>query len=172
MIRPAIQSDRLELMAVVEASGLLPPDGLEEVDSMLADYFAGNLDQDHFWIVDDNGIGPVGVAYYTPERMTDGTWNLYLIVVHPNCQREGRGTAQVRYVEQTLAEHGERLLLVETSGLASFEPTRAFYRKCGFDEEARIREFYQAGEDKIVFRKALPFPAATNSINIARADSA
>ena len=25
--------------------------------------------------VDDGG--PVGVAYYAPERMTEGTWNLY-----------------------------------------------------------------------------------------------
>ena len=44
---------------------------------------------------------------------------------------------------------------METSGLASFESTRKFYRKCGYEEEARIREFYQAGEDKIVFRKLL-----------------
>lgn len=42
-----------------------------------------------------------------------------------------------------------------TSGLASFERTRAFYRKCGYDEEARIRDFYRAGDDKIVYRKAL-----------------
>ena len=45
--------------------------------------------------------------------------------------------------------------LVETSGLPEFERARAFYRKCGYEEEARIREFYNAGEDKIVFRKAL-----------------
>jgi ribosomal protein S18 acetylase RimI-like enzyme len=54
-----------------------------------------------------------------------------------------------------LVECGARMLLVETSGLASFERQRTFYRKCGYNEEARIRDFYQAGEDKIVFRKAL-----------------
>ncbi len=32
---------------------------------------------------------------------------------------------------------------------------RSFYRKIGNEEEARIREFYSAGVDKIVFRKAL-----------------
>lgn len=41
------------------------------------------------------------------------------------------------------------------SGLDSFELTRSFYRKNGYDEEARIRDFYRAGDDKIVFRKAL-----------------
>jgi ribosomal protein S18 acetylase RimI-like enzyme len=54
-----------------------------------------------------------------------------------------------------LVERGERLLLVETSGVESFEYVRAFYRKSGYQEEARIREFYAAGIDKIVFRKAL-----------------
>lgn len=87
--------------------------------------------------------------------MTDQTWNLQLIAVRPDRQGQGRGTALLRYVEQTLTAHGGRVLLVETSGLPSFERTRAFYHKCGYDEEARIRDFYQAGEDKIVYRKAL-----------------
>lgn len=48
-----------------------------------------------------------------------------------------------------------RMLIVETSGLPSFSGTRAFYVKCGCEEEGRIRDFYAAGEDKIVFRKVL-----------------
>jgi ribosomal protein S18 acetylase RimI-like enzyme len=59
------------------------------------------------------------------------------------------------HVEQMLAKRGERVLLVETSGLEAFEYVRAFYRNNGYEEEARIREFYKAGDDKIIFRKAL-----------------
>ncbi len=67
-----------------------------------------------------------------------------------------RGTELLRYVEQTvLGVRGARVLLVETSGLPLFERTRAFYCKCGYEEEARIRDFYKAGDDKIVYRKAL-----------------
>ena len=40
-------------------------------------------------------------------------------------------------------------------GLDEFERTRQFYRGLGYDEEARIREFYAAGEDKITYRKSL-----------------
>ena len=61
----------------------------------------------------------------------------------------------MQHVESALAAGGERVLLVETSGLPAFERTRAFYRKLGYTEEACIREFYRAGEDKIIFRKAL-----------------
>jgi hypothetical protein len=61
----------------------------------------------------------------------------------------------VRHVERALAAGGARLLLIETSGLGSFERTRAFYQALGYVEEARIREFYKAGDDKVIFRKTL-----------------
>lgn len=155
MIRPITPADTPALLALAEASGLFQPNELEQVGQMLAEYHgSGGAGDGQFWVTDDDG-GPVGVAYCAPERLTEGTWNLYLIAVHPDRQRQGRGTTLLRYVEQKLTDQGERVLLVETSGLASFERTRAFYRNSGYDEEARIREFYKAGDDKIVFRKAL-----------------
>jgi len=87
--------------------------------------------------------------------MTEGTWNRYLIAVHPDVQGTGVGTAMLHHIEQLLATRGERVLLVETSGLDSFARTRQFYLKANYEQEARIRDFYQAGEDKIVFRKAM-----------------
>jgi ribosomal protein S18 acetylase RimI-like enzyme len=48
-------------------------------------------------------------------------------------------------------ERGERILLVETAGTDDFKYVREFYRQNGYEEEARIREFYAAGIDKIVF---------------------
>ncbi len=154
MIRPTTPADSAGIIALAISSGLFPPDATAEVAEVLAGYHSGNLGPDHIWVTDDDN-GPVGVAYYAPERMTDGTWNLYMIAVQPDRQRQGRGSAMLRHVEQALMARGARLLLVETSGLASFERTRAFYRKSRYDEEARIRDFYRAGDDKIVFRKAL-----------------
>jgi ribosomal protein S18 acetylase RimI-like enzyme len=121
---------------------------------VLGESLRGELGPDHVWLTDDDG-GPVGVAYYAPERMAEGTWNLYMLAVHPDRQRQGRGAAMVRHVERELSGRGARLLLIETSGLGRFERTRAFYRALRYDEEARIRDFYNAGDDKVVFRKAL-----------------
>ncbi|MEA5533828.1 GNAT family N-acetyltransferase [Crocosphaera sp. XPORK-15E] len=155
MIRPATADDKKALMAIAEAVGLFSPQEFEELDSMLTAYFEDHLNSDQCWLTYDDGAGPVGVAYYAPEPFTYGTWNLYFIAVHPNRQGEGLGAKLLRDVEQRLAERGERVLLVETSGLPNFEGIRAFYRKHEYEEEARIREFYKAGEDKIIFRKAL-----------------
>ena len=154
MIRPIAPDDKTALIALVEAMGLFQSHETELLSQMLSDYFNGPTDSKEFWLTDDDN-GLVGVAYAAPERMTEGTWNLYLIAVHPDRQRQGRGAALLAQVEHILMERGERLLLVETSATESFEYVRSFYSKSGYDEEARIRDFYTAGVDKIVFRKAL-----------------
>lgn len=154
MIRPTTLDDTAAVLGLAVASGLFPADATDEVAGVLAGALSGELGPDHVWLTDDDG-GPVGVAYYAPERMTEGTWNLYMLAVHPDRQRQGRGAALVRHVERELARRGARLLLIETSGLGTFERTRAFYRALGYEEEARVREFYNAGDDKVIFRKAL-----------------
>jgi len=149
-IRPVKPDDTSYLKAVIEANDLFPPQMLDE---MISGYFNDDNSKD-FWLTYAEEKA-VAIAFCAPEKMTEGTWNVYLIAVHPDYQGQGIGMAMMHYIEQTLALRGERLLLVETSGLESFAGTRAFYRKCGYEQEAKIREFYQAGEDKIVFRKLL-----------------
>lgn len=149
-IRPVRAADLPALKAVIEANDLFPPDML---DDMAAGYLAGD-GAEGIWLTLD-GDAPPAVVWCTPEEMTQGTWNLLLIAIHPARHGQGLGTALVGHVEAELAARGGRLLIIETSGLAAFARTRAFYRRLGYEEEARIRDFYRAGEDKIVFRKAL-----------------
>jgi ribosomal protein S18 acetylase RimI-like enzyme len=154
-IRTVAADDMPGLRRLIDDTGLFPSALL---DGMLAPYLGGEPDAGDWLTI--GGESPVAVAYVAPERMTSGTWNLYLIAVHPAQQGLGRGTALVAHVEATLAARGQRLLLVETSGLPAFARTQAFYRRCGFHQEARIRDFYAAGEDKLVFSKPLAAGAA------------
>jgi ribosomal protein S18 acetylase RimI-like enzyme len=156
-IRPAKTDDTETIMNLAEAVGLFEGEELEELGGMLTEYFEGSLGEGHSWIVCDDG-GVVGVGYFAPEQYAYGVYNLYFIAVHPKYQGKGNGSLMLNHVEKTLTEKGQRLLLVETSGLPNFELTRKFYRKQGYEEEARIREFYKAGDDKIIFRKALVTP--------------
>lgn len=149
-IRPIVIDDLPTIKEIIDANNLFPSSLLDE---MLSDYFNTD-DSNEYWFTYDNGK-PIAIAYCAPEKMTDGTWNLYLIAVHPEHQKAGYGSCMVQHIEETLADRGERILLVETSALEDFEGTREFYRKCGYEQEAQIREFYQVGEDKIIFRKSL-----------------
>ncbi|HEV7255953.1 MAG TPA: GNAT family N-acetyltransferase [Mesorhizobium sp.] len=152
-VRPIRRADLPALKAVIASNGLFPP---EMLDDMTASVFGPHATDDH-WLTLDDGE-PVAVAYFAPERMTVGAWNLYLIAVRSDRKGQGLGTRLIAHVERLLAERGERILLVETSGLPEFELTRRFYDRRGYEREARIRDFYQAGEDKVVFWKSLQSP--------------
>lgn len=162
MIRLTTPDDINALLALAEVTGLFESNQIEELAQMLNQHFSGETGSQDIWLTDyDNK--PVGVAYVAPERMTDGTWNLYLIAIHPNQQKQGRGAVLLQYVEQMLAKRGQRILLVETSGAEDFKYVRAFYRNSGYEEEAKIRDFYTVGVDKVVFRKLLGSVAVQQS---------
>jgi ribosomal protein S18 acetylase RimI-like enzyme len=157
-IRAATPHDAGAVKMLAVASGLFKEDELDGFDEMLSGFFDGALD-DHSWLVqesDDGGV--VGAAYYAPEPFSDRIWNLYFLAVLPEHQGRGTGGVLIDHVEQALRDAGAdraRVLIVETSGLDRFEPARDFYRRHGFDEEARIRQFYGPDDDKIVFWKSL-----------------
>ncbi|MXY69080.1 MAG: GNAT family N-acetyltransferase [Acidobacteriia bacterium] len=150
LIRPALRSDIPEIRSVVEDAGMFPP---EMLDGMIAGY----LDQTtrDIWFVPVADGQVVGFGYCEPERMTSGTWNLLAIAILSRYRGHGVGGAMMHYLENRLRTAGERILIVETMGTPAFRRTRSFYRASGYTEEARIREFYEPGSDKVVFWKHL-----------------
>jgi ribosomal protein S18 acetylase RimI-like enzyme len=96
-----------------------------------------------------------GFCFAVPEKLTDGTWNMLAIAVHPAHQGRGAGSALVKRLETTLIMRSQSVLIADTSGAPEFKLTREFYGKNGYTEEARIRDFWAAGNDKVVFWKLL-----------------
>ena len=56
--------------------------------------------------------------------------------------------------EKVLGNRG-RLLVVETSAKASYARTVEFYRRLGYEETSRISDFYDVGDDRLIFVKRL-----------------
>jgi GNAT superfamily N-acetyltransferase len=157
MIRSTQQSDASAILAIVEQSGQFDADGLAHVKDMLVRHLAG--EGDGIWLTADDGE-PVGVAYCAPEPVASGTWNLLMLWTRSDRHGKGHGAALVKQVERALQDQAARLLIVETSGLPAFAAARSFYAKCGFVHEASIRNFFAAGDDKLVFTKSLaPAPS-------------
>lgn len=150
-IRKVLKQDVAQLKVVVDSCGLFPSEYLED---MLTDYFENEASQD-LWYTTDHGGRPVGIAYCAPEKFTDGTYNLLAIGVLNELQGQGIGKEMMTYIEQELVTRSNRILIVETSGSSEFELTRKFYGKLGYVREATIRDFWQEGEDKVIFWKKL-----------------
>jgi ribosomal protein S18 acetylase RimI-like enzyme len=147
------------------SSGLFAEDEAEVVRTLMDDFFARTKADGHGCLVDvdDDLDGDVaaGVAYFQPVAATDGTWTLLMIAVRAEQQGQGRGSVLLSEVENQLRRQQQRLLLVETSGVPDFALTRAFYDKAGYGVEARVRDYYAAGDDMVLYRKALAEPSGT-----------
>ena len=150
-IRPA---DRTAVLSTVRAADLLPEDGVADVATELDALVEGNPGRGA-WLIDATDADVAGVAFYVPEPMTDGTWNLLMLAVHPDHQGQGRGSALVRAVEQDLRARGARMLVIETSGVPDFASQRRFYERLGYRRQGWIEEFFEAGDAKVVYAKLL-----------------
>ncbi|KOY86445.1 acetyltransferase [bacterium 336/3] len=150
-IRTITQNDIQELKNVIHSTELFPS---ELLDEMVQSFLDGQNTQE-VWITKEIDNKPVAVAFYAPEKVTDRTYNVYLIAIHKDFQGRGIGSELMTYIEETLQRQGGRILIVETSSLPNFEQTRKFYDKLQYQREAIIRDFYQEGEHKIVFWKKL-----------------
>jgi ribosomal protein S18 acetylase RimI-like enzyme len=150
-IRPTKHYDITALQEVLNGTKLFPCE-------MLPDMVRGFLsdgDSSDIWLTCEANGRAVGFCYVVPEELAEGAWNMLAMAILPTEQGSGFGGAIVQHLEAELKERGQRILIAETSGTAQFAQTRDFYRKNGYSEEARIRDFWAAGDDKVVFWKSL-----------------
>lgn len=158
VIRTPSTSDVERIKQIAVAADMFSVDEVGLFDEMLAGFFDGSL-ADHRWlVVEDASQAVVAAAHYAPEPFADRMWNLYFIAVAPQEQGHGLGGSLIKQVEDELKSRGDdvaRVLIVETSSTDQYAQTRTFYRNHGYREEARIRQFYGADDDKIVFWKSL-----------------
>ncbi len=150
-IQAVTQNYLEELKKVVDSSGLFPS---EYLDDMIFDYL-NNADTQDIWFTYIDSNIPTAIAYCVPEKLTNGTYNLLAIGVSQNSQRNGVATEMMRYIEQQLKQKDGRILIVETSSDDAQIGARKFYEKIGYTQMAVIKDFWNDGEDKIVFWKKL-----------------
>ena len=111
----------------------------------------------HFLLAEEAGE-LFGFACFGPIPCTRGAYDLYWIVVRPDRQGGGLGRRLLTAAEARIAAAGGRRVYIDTSSRPQYAPTRAFYRACGFREEALLAGFYDQGDGKTIFCKVLDPP--------------
>lgn len=150
-IRKVINKDIPALKSILDTIELFPSEILED---MMSDYL-NNFDSAEIWFTATENDSPISIAYCAPEKLTEGTFNLYAIGVRKDIQGKGIGTKMMAYLEEELKAKGHRILIVETSGTADFKQTRQFYENLNYTKEAVLRDFWAEGDDKVIYWKKL-----------------
>jgi len=155
-IRPLISGDREKLRQMIIGTSVFTD---EEVDVALEliDIVLGDKKQKDYKIVCavNEQDEPIGYICYGPIPMTEGAFDLYWIVTDPIVQGQKIGTNLLDYLVEEVRQLKGRLILADTSSIPPYEKANRFYLKKGFQEVARITDYYWEGNDRITYCKRI-----------------
>lgn len=155
LIRPTLPDDVPILVRLTEATGVFRPSEIKTLDEVLAQAVAQPGGEGYHAYTLEADTHLLGFSIHGPNTMTEGTWDLYWIVVRADCHRAGWGGKLLAFVEDDVRKRGGRLIVAETSSLPSYEPTRRFYLKHGYTQAAVVPDYYADGDSLVFFCKRL-----------------
>jgi D-alanine-D-alanine ligase len=153
---------------IVSSTGFFHDFEIDVAVELVQERLGRGLASGYFFVfADDPATGrTLGYTCFGPIACTQGSFDLYWIAVHNDSRGQGLGRLLMGETERRIGAGlqgaGEgggtirgRGIYIETSSQPKYEPTREFYRRCAYVEEARLRGFYAADDDKLIYVKRL-----------------
>lgn len=150
-----IPSDPKSVEQIVISSGFFRDDEVPVAVELVAEGLEQGAACDYQFVFAEVEGSTAAYACFGLIPCTLFSYDLYWIATHENHRGQGLGKAVLREVEKAVAAAGGKAIYVETSYLPKYEPTRAFYLKNNYLEKARFEDFYNDGDDKVVYVKKL-----------------
>jgi len=154
MITTATHADKTQIQDITARAGVFNQDEIEAVPVMFDEYLQlGTAGAGYHFLVYREGDQVLGYAIFGYRDLTEGVYDLYWIAVDPNARRKGVGRALIAACEEAVRTLGGRMLIAETSGTPEYAPTREFYIRVGYVNEATLQDFYKPGDDLKIYIK-------------------
>jgi D-alanine-D-alanine ligase len=147
--------DAARVHTLVAATGMFNAAEVEIAASLVAERLARGSASDCHFIFAERGGELVGFACYGPIAGTQDSFDLYWIAVTPSEQGRGLGADLYARAEAEMGAARAKHIYVETSCSERYAPTRGFYQRLGFAEQARLPDFYAPGDGKVIYVKTL-----------------
>ncbi len=156
MISVPTSTDGAQIHAITFSTAVFSQEEKECVDELWEEYQSQGPERSGYYFLVDKEDGHVlGFTCYGPRSLTSGTFDLYWIAVDPAARRGGVGRRLLAATEEAIRKLGGRLMILETSGMQTYVPTRNFYLATGYTLEATLKDFYKEGDDLVIFTKHL-----------------
>lgn len=155
-IRPPQPSDKEPLHRILVETGVFTQQEIAVAMELIEHVLCHPDQRDYYLRVAVSGEDIVGYYCAGHRPLTDGTFDLYWIAVDPALHSRGAGTMLLRHAEEYVRGHEARILMAETSSKPGYDRTHRFYERHSYQVVARIKDFYRAGDDLIVYGKYFP----------------
>ncbi len=153
-IRSMTLSDKPAVMAILRDTPEFEPAEVPVAEEVLDSYLISPGEGYQALVAEEDGE-VIGYICFGTTPLTAATWDIYWMAVARG--RRGRGTGRnlLAEAEKQVKQGKGHLILIETSSKPNYLPTRRFYRKAGYRQASRIKDFYAPGDHRITFEKRL-----------------
>ncbi|MEE4165875.1 MAG: N-acetyltransferase [Desulfocapsaceae bacterium] len=152
LVRPIAPEDREQLIKIIIKQKNFLQCEIDTATEVIDETF--NPAEDYQALAAfDKDSNLLGFISFGPIPLTVNRFDIYWIAVDPDCGRQGTGTVLLREMEQKLTQAGNGHIYVETSSTQGYLAARLFYEKNNYELVCQMKDFYRAGDDRLIYRK-------------------
>lgn len=156
-IRPLLEKDRAGLLSMLIKTRSFTSTEIDVAMELIGIVLKDQAQKDYqIYCMADDQDQAIGYICYGPTPMTQGTFDLYWIAVDPDFQKQGVGSKLLDFLGKVVKGLKGRMILADTSSIPHYEKTQHFYLRNGFEEVARVPDYYYPGNDRVTFCKKCP----------------
>ena len=147
--------DRQIVRDIVASTGFFSPVEIEVAVELVEERLAKGPASGYHFVFAERAGQVLGYACYGPIALTAASYDLFWIAVDQAFQGQKIGKILLEKSEELILAAGGRQVYIETSNRGQYASTRGFYLRCGYREAAVLRDFYDRGDDKVIYEKVL-----------------
>jgi GNAT superfamily N-acetyltransferase len=147
--------DIQRVMEIVDSTGFFYDHEVEVAVELVAERLSHGESTGYYFVFAE--VDGITAAYscFGPITMSKTSFDLYWIATHNAFRGKGIGKQLLEETYRHARSMGCKIIIAETSGQEHYAPTRAFYVSNKFDLEARLKDFYDEGDDKLFYTKRI-----------------
>jgi ribosomal protein S18 acetylase RimI-like enzyme len=140
---------------LVDSTGVFSDVEIDVAVELIDDRIKRGAQSDYFFVFAEQDGRAVGYTCYGRIPLTTSSFDLYWIAVDKAMHGRKIGRALLEQTEELIRQSAGRQVYIETSNRGQYAPTRGFYLRCGYRQEALLKNFYADGDDKVIYAKEL-----------------
>lgn len=150
-----VEGDEDAIFGIVSSTGFFNDEEISVAVELARETLVKGKESGYNFIFAEAGSGVVGYCCFGKIPFTRNSYDLYWIAVHDSFRNQRIGYVLLEETEKVVKKAGGSRIFIETSSKPQYEPTRKFYIRSNYIQEALLKDFYGTGDDKIIYSKYL-----------------
>ncbi len=150
-----VEEDKNNVREILGSTGFFYDFEIDVAVELVQEYLEYGIESDYIFLFAEIDGKTVGYSCFGLIPVTKHSYDLYWIGVHNDFRGLGLGKILMSETEKIIKDLGGKSIFIETSSREKYIPTQKFYDSCGCELIANIKDFYDDGDDKLIYKRTV-----------------